>query len=239
MAVATSKTPIDPGAILRIKKLLEKETRKTLAVRLGVSEMSLSYWLTGKKQPSATAYLKLARLTQGDDRDWFLSKAGESEIVALARDSDSTARDRSLIRNKRGYKDIPLLRDSAAAGTPRAIDDSEVELMLQLPKDWFLPGSKLQAVRVAGDSMYPLIRSGFIVFVDMRSQSKESLCDRIVAARNEDGVTIKYLREDDGVYMLAPYETSETNRIQILKSEDGWEIVGEVVKWIGEPPKVK
>jgi SOS-response transcriptional repressor LexA len=136
-----------------------------------------------------------------------------------------------------GGRQVPVLRDAAAAGTPRAIDEGEIEYTLTFPPSLLPRGGKLFGVKIEGDSMSPFLETGYVVLIDVASRSPERLAGRMVAAREGDGLTIKWLRKQgDGVYLLVPQNTSLRHQIHIMHADGDWSIVGEVVKWIGEPP---
>jgi len=72
--------------------------------------------------------------------------------------------------------------------------------------------------------------------VDVSRRDLKKLNERMVAARIGDSVTIEWLRKAGKFFQLVPQNTSLRHEIRILTEDDNWSIVGEVVKWIGEPP---
>ncbi len=84
--------------------------------------------------------------------------------------------------------------------------------------------------------MAPILLDGHIVIINVASRNPAQLVWRMVAARNAEGVTIKWLRLNSGVYSLVPQHTAPEFEIAYLRPLGDFEIVGEVVKWIGEPP---
>lgn len=86
--------------------------------------------------------------------------------------------------------------------------------------------------------MEPMVLDGHVVIVDTDQNDPAHLVDEMVAAR-DDGITIKWLREDEGEYMLMPNHVSPRFPIRRLRPGGGVSIVGRVVKWIGEPPSIR
>ena len=139
------------------------------------------------------------------------------------------------------YRRVPLLKDAAAAGTPRAIDEKEIETYLTLPEQWIGRKSSITAIRVVGDSMLPILDDGYIALVDTSVRDPKRLVNQMVAARADDGVTIKWLRREKGhgsdMYLLVPQNTSQRHPVRVItEGSESVSIVGIVVKWIGEPP---
>jgi SOS-response transcriptional repressor LexA len=135
---------------------------------------------------------------------------------------------------------IPLLKDSAAAGTPRALDEKNIETQLEIPA-WMCPKAKgCVAIRVTGDSMSPILEDGYIVLVDTTQRDPKKLVNEMVAARDsEGGVTFKWLRKMKNVYVLMPNHTSLRHDPIVIDSDDDYAVVGRIVHFIGQPPRPK
>ncbi len=196
------------------------------AEAIGVTQSLVSLWERGDSRPTASALVKIAEFADDAQRALWVTEAGLSRM-AVAEDED-------------GVRRVPVLKDAAAAGTPRAVDPSNVEYYVALPTAWLPRNGKLVALHVAGDSMAPLVNDGYIVIVNTAQRVADVLLGHMVAARDgEGGVTIKWLRRDEGHYFLIPQNTSERHPIRMLRDEGNWSIVGEVVKIIGDPPAPK
>jgi len=197
----------------------------------GVTQVAISNWEKGENPPSTAALARLATLTSDEDlRQMLLAETG---IESLAGTPSGRPKVPDMVRA------IPMLRDPVAAGTPRATDEREVEQTLVLPKMWFPPGGELYAVKVAGESMAPIINDGYIVIINTSQRDPKRLIERMVAAREGDGVTIKWLRKDGDIYMLVPQHVSPRYQVRVMRPEGDFSIVGAVVRWIGEPPPVR
>lgn len=91
------------------------------------------------------------------------------------------------------FRALPYMRDEAAAGTGRVVED-QVEGYVVVHERIARSGGRLVCVRIAGDSMAPTLPDGSIVAVQISDADPRDQVGRIVAARTDDGdVTIKRL----------------------------------------------
>lgn len=195
--------------------------QRDLAQAIGVSQGAVGQWEIGRSAPDAKHLLKMAEIAGADDRAWLREAAG----VKDAKSSDDVS-----------HAFVPLLRDAAAAGTPRAIDEREIQERLPVAKHLVPRNGKVVAVKVSGDSMEPIILDGYTVFIDTSERDPDKLNGWMVAARDDGaGVTIKWLRLQDNEWMLIPQHTSEEHPIRAMKEHGDWSIVGKVLFWIGMP----
>jgi SOS-response transcriptional repressor LexA len=218
------------GLIKQVRKsigLTQIEFAKSIGTQQGV----LTNWETGKYAPSSEGLVKIAALTEDKSlKRQLLEASGLAAFVSRPEPKSPTT----------GYPtlSIRLLRDSAAAGTPRMVDEREVERLLVLPKFMFPNAAgEIVAIRVKGDSMEPMILPGSIVFLDVSQREAKKLAGSMVAARVDGGVTIKFLRKSRGTYLLVPYHISPRHDVTPLSDLAGDAIIGRVLTWISEPPK--
>lgn len=122
------------------------------------------------------------------------------------------------------YYAMPLLSDRAAAGPPTAVNESDVEDIVLLHRR-ALRGGTYSAIRVRGDSMHPRIPDESIIAINHERRDPRELEGKIVAARHDGGITVKYLRTLHGQLMLVP-ENVAFHRIMLLADDD--DIVGAV-----------
>ena len=225
------------------KEILDLSQRD-LATRLDVSQSNVSKWESGALVPEAHHLMNLATLLEGRAESlYFLEAAG---VPAEYFNGDPRYTDSSMpsefisgaVPIPAMYQ-VPLLRDAAAAGTPRAIEEGQIEMMIPVLKSWAPRGSALVAFRVAGESMLPILFDSYVVVVDTAQRDPKRLTSKIVAARVGDGVTVKWLRKHGGIYMLVPQNTSARFPITVLKEDEDCGIVGAVVTWYGFPSAVK
>ena len=129
---------------------------------------------------------------------------------------------------------IPLLTDAAAAGSPREISDADIEGYALAYYSWCPQPENFTCVRVRGDSMTPVLHDGAIVAIDHSQRDPALLNQRMVAARHEGGVTIKWLeRLPDGALRLAP-ENKSHPAVTLPRTSDN-PILGLVSWWWNRP----
>ena len=226
--MAKSKT-LDPGAPGHIKnwRTSARLSRLALSQSLGVSKTTVSNWELGFNEPGATTYRKIAELALPPDKEWFLRKSGSSdkEIEVLAgTGAPSTDRGNECV-------DIKVYK-SAGAGAFRSVEETP-DHTVPFPRAWLPTTQKLVGLVVEGDSMSPLIETGFIVIVDRTKKTAASALNHIVAASDGTGVTIKHMVERDDGYWLTPHNMNIENRPTPVGPST--RIIGVVVKWIGQP----
>jgi phage repressor protein C with HTH and peptisase S24 domain len=80
----------------------------------------------------------------------------------------------------------PVAELAVAAGAGRELWDQECESWVDVPSD--VPSGRYVALRVAGDSMTPLLHSGDTVLVKLGTDVAR---DTVVVARCDDGYVVK------------------------------------------------
>ncbi len=191
----------------------------------GVHQAVVARWEQGKFEPPGRAIAAMARLAGEPERWWWLERVGLQKDDMTINQLDSQ------------YIPIPLLKESVAAGSGRALNEAEIDKYLSFPREWIPRSSKVTALRVKGDSMWPIIDDGYIVLVDTSERDPKRLIGEMVAAREGDGVTIKWLRKEGRFFHLVPQHTSVRHPVRILTPDEDFGVIGRVLKWIGEPPK--
>lgn len=200
-------------------------TQTALAEALGSSQGAVTRWERKIDSPPISAFLVLAELVPEEQRAFWIELAGGSPSEEEAVTSH--------------LRSIPVLRDAAAAGTPRIIEEKEIDYTLLFPPHLLPAGGKLVGIKVYGDSMAPILETGYVALIDIAQRQATKLVDKMVAVREGDGVTLKWLRKQEDLYLLVPQNTSPRHPVRIMKAEGDWSIIGEVVKWIGTPRPVK
>jgi SOS-response transcriptional repressor LexA len=221
---------LPPGKAIkkfRVEGLQCTQTR--LAEMLGVTLSTVAKWESGNVKPSKMAILALA------ERD-FQNKAYWLELAGPLHASVGSLVDAYKQTHSFDPDKVQAIRIHGSAGAgPNRFPSSEAEEQIFLPRSWFKSGQVLIGLHVKGDSMAPLIEDGFLVLVDVHdNQDFASLDGKVVAARDEHGVCIKWLRKKGrSFYLISQNVSAEYPPIEVER--DGYAVVGRVVKWIGEP----
>jgi len=226
-------------------------TQAQFAAALEVGQGNVSKWEKGDNRPVPDVFVRIAGLVEGADRFFFWEEAGlpseyfmgtaekkmPSEIVRATKTviAESFAPVGDRASKTADAVLVPLLSDSAAAGSPRAINANDVQEYLTIPRHMLPTSGTIVAVRVKGDSMAPLVNDGNTVFVDLTDRDPRHLVGKMVVAHNGEGVTVKFLRQDKKDLLLVPYNISPRHDVMVFRPREGWSIVGSVVLWIGMP----
>lgn len=242
----------------RLRKAL-KLSGAAFAQRLGTTAMSISRWERGLVEPPADVYLIAGKLA-GDPDCWFFweragltrtdiaavvpdleqrlyKRDGKTEIEVVAARGATKHGSITELKKRPDAVAVPLLKDAAAAGSPRLIDQAAVEDVLIVPRRYCPHPDFTTCIRVSGDSMRPILEEGYVVAVDTAQIEPKELIEKMVAARDPDGgITIKWLRKVKDDFLLVPQNTSTRHQPVILSKEPGWKIVGKVVWCLFQAP---
>jgi transcriptional regulator with XRE-family HTH domain len=246
---------------LRIKKLRKALdlTQHTLALRLGVLPWAVASWEQGRWEPSGEHYAQLARLASPEDAWFFLGKLGiDKDLVrsklpqrGLAGSAKQPAvvppeiRIYTLDEWKQGTADrlryqvqIPVLRDEAAAGSPREINERDIESFIAVPGKFVPRGpASYTGIYIRGDSMEPILRDRFLVVVDHSERDPVRLRGRMVAALVQGGVLVKWLSRDTRRERIVLRSQNQEYEDILLESPETDPIIGDIVFWWGAQGK--
>jgi phage repressor protein C with HTH and peptisase S24 domain len=243
----------------RIRQLLTdlKLTQAALSERLGVSPATVSRWLAGKNEPTAETYVALGNLAGRPDGAYFWERAGidTSELAdPILRQTISSIQtaleDFKLITSKKVSQHlagkgnavaVPLMNvtafgDRVPPHENVRLSQAKVEDVLLAPLSWCPHPENMLCMHVAGDSMYPIIPSGSILFLDTASTDRDQVNERLVVASHRDlGFKVARLQRLAGSDLLVsanpkylPLDVSNTTR---------WKIFGEVLWWVTKDVK--
>jgi SOS-response transcriptional repressor LexA len=235
------------GKLMKGKRL----TQQTLAAKMNVTQASVSNWIAGKKEPKPEMYFRMAKiwpdapeipllLKRASDISGSFQVPGYEPMLGKRKPAAGTRRVKFGKLTSEAVE-LPLLKDPAATGTPRQVNEEEIEDYLALPGSLCPHPEEMVCIKVQGDSMSPMLEDGYIVAVDTAQKDRTRLHGQMVAARDpEGGVTIKWLRLVGKQEILMAQHTSKRHQPVFLSSGDaenetGWASVGRVLWWIGMP----
>jgi len=229
-----------------------KLSQGELGKKLKTSAMAVSRWERGETEPAAESYIRLGNLA-GDPLCWFFwACAGIStaDVMRVLPTADRRLRQgriasvnlvhagaRSSLQPE-DFIAVPLLPIRAA--TPGAegdevadLDQLKPEAMWAAPARWCPNPQATISLRVAGNSMSPLILDGYIVAVDTSSTSRDGLVGKIVIAWNpkEKALLLSRLIRFDHTEALV--SDQHGHRSVLLGNGSHWRIVGRVLWWAG------
>ncbi len=172
---------------LKAARIASKQTQRDVYEWLGVGQSTFSAWETGQSEPSIGIFLKLCqRYEIHDILGHFLPESSLSspedrldpsmlkKLLALPDDSLAAVKncldfEYRVTKRKRipfpTLRKIPLFTQAATAGLGSYTDDDHAELC-----ELHAPEESDFAIRIAGDSMEPLIHDDQIVFVRQQTE---------------------------------------------------------------------
>lgn len=233
---------------LRVKKLRKARglTQHTLAQKLGVLPWAVASWEQGRWEPSGEHYAHLARLADPDDAEFFLKKIGldRQALHSLVPPSGPTPpeiRIYTMDAWKPGTEErlrfqiqIPVLRDEAAAGSPREINDRDIDSFVAVPSKFVPKGpAAYTGIYIRGDSMEPVLSDRFIVIVDHTRRDAARLRGRIVAALVNDGVLVKRLAPQSKGSRIVLHSENAVYEDIVIENPESNPIIGDVAFWWG------
>lgn len=196
----------DVGQRLRAARKALGISQAEVAQQLGLPQSTVSDYELDKSPVQHDMCLAM-EYKFGINHSWVLTGQGEMFLTARPRPGGALPVERPIIitdkaelevlENLEGrdrYYAVAYLRDAAAAGTGRIVED-EIEGYCIIHERVAPRPENLRCIRVSGDSMTPALTDGSIVAVDITLKTPRRADGRIVCARiSEDEVVIKRLR---------------------------------------------
>jgi DNA-binding transcriptional regulator YiaG len=219
--------PEQGSLAFRIKTLRGTKNWKQaqLAAFCGVSQVSVSQWESQKEKsrsvPSAKILLKLSELAPEADRQWWRDQAAEQTGFDLLNGVSSGPGVIPLT-----FRTIPLVKGIKGMDTLGTVAVTDVERNLHFPDEWFPEGGTIRAVRIHSQSAIPLI-----AMVDISRRDRDRLLGHIVAVQASEGIEVRWLKQEDGIYLLLPFQPDQA--VKRLRTHGEQSIVG-LVRWIGD-----
>ena len=237
----------------RIRRLLAdlKLTQASLAERLGVSPATVSRWIQGKIEPTAETYVALGNLAPRPGGVYFWERAGIDTSglpdAAFGKALSSlrvNLEDFTLISGHKASTQIagknavaiPLLNvtaygDRTAPPENVSLSEAQVEDILLAPLSWCPHPEDMISMRLAGDSMAPVILPGSIIFIDTATTNRDHLNQKIAVVAHRDlGFKVARFQRVSGTdllvssnYKYPPLDISNASK---------WKVFGEVLWWV-------
>jgi SOS-response transcriptional repressor LexA len=219
------------------------------------SAMGVSRWERGAQEPPSHSYIELGNLAGDPDCWFFWGRAGlrnEDLMRVLPKLRNRFPRPAMQAFdfvhagsggrkvNKAQLVAIPLLKIVAATNgengdSPPSLHDAPVESFIAAPSDWCPNPASTYSLRVHGNSMSPLIHTGYILVVDSSQTERSKLDGKIVIAWHKDaGLTVSSFRRYDHTEVLQP-ENREYQSIT-MDRKNSWKIIAKVLWWIAKAP---
>lgn len=184
---------------------------RELSRRMGVSNVSLSQWASGKNRPSEEGLQALCEYFEVTPSFILYGDGNAPQGQSIALDDDTYS--------------IPLLRVDASCGSGRVVDGSASALVRFVRVSGaflrqFCPTANkgsLQIITVIGDSMEPTLHDGDAVIVDRSDTSL--LREGLYCVRLGEGLFVKrvqmmpagiVLLSDNTLYKPIPVESPES-----------------------------
>ena len=197
----------------------------------------------------------MARLAPPEDAWFFLSKLGIDKEMVRAKWPELGAEPagtppvtqppeiriytmeewkQGTVERLRFQIQIPVLRDEAAAGSPREIYERDIDSFVAIPAKFVPKGpSAYTGICIRGDSMEPILSDRFIVVVDHTNRDPIRLRGRMVAALMQEGVLVKWLARESRRDRIVLHSQNPEYADIVLEAPEKNPIIGDVVFWWG------
>jgi len=250
MAARSKGVPRTIGQRLKAARSELGISQAKMASDLGIAQATLADYELDRYPPSRPLCMAI-EFTYGISHMWVLEGKGSIRNAAARRpgaagapapmpppiiitDKNELARLENLEGRDR-YHAVPYLRDAAAAGTGRIVEDA-IEGYCIIHERVAPRPENLRCVRVSGESMVPVLTDGSIVAVDITLSAPRLVNGKIVCARvSEEEVVIKRMQLQHP-YALLFSENPDQDRyppvvLDLGEREDA--VIGQVVwAWV-------
>lgn len=213
------------GKIIREVRRKKGWTQKDLARALGVAQARISEWERGIGSPTVENYIILSG-EYGFDLAWLLSgqEAKRFDVEKIPQPvikfAEAGVEPQDL--ETANYLSVPLLADPIAAGEPM-INLDEIAEWAWIHISQIGKRKNLVAIRIAGNSMHPLILDGAIVAIDRDDHKPPGL---FAVRCPDEGVTVKHVKVLDHALLLVPENRDfEERLITLAKGESLHDVI--------------
>jgi len=180
--------------------------------------------------------------------EWLLTGKGPKELfAATVREKEAiykipqisiitSAEIKESLQNQVSYNEcipIPIISESVAVREPSNIEDKDIERFAFVRKTWIKRGHIYRCLRVQCNDMHPIISENFVIAIDLNENNPLELENKIVAARYNGRIALRYLQLSEKEYVLLPNDTRKYKPIVIPKTRPN-HIIGKVAWWCGK-----
>lgn len=171
---------------LRIQKNI---TQKQIADFCDKSDVAISYWENGSREPSAIDISKLSTLFNVSVNDLLL-KDLRFDNAEMIKDTVKIA-----------------IYGSIKAGIPLESQNDIVDYM-DIPREWVKGGRQLFGLKISGDSMYPKYQDGEVVIFEHTDDIETYKNKDCAVMINHTESTFKKVLVNEQGIVLQPYNAS-------------------------------
>ena len=211
-----------PALRLKTARKRLRMSQAEMASRVGVPRSTLTEYEQGKYEIPRQVCIAL-EYKLGINQVWLLSGEGDMFLQVAPRPGRSAGEGISVaelvtrpivitdkselehlnaLEGRDRFYAVPYLRDAAAAGTGRVVED-EIEGYCIIHERVAPRPENLRCVRISGESMAPVLPDSSIIAVDITLNNPRLVDGKIVCARvSEEEVVIKRLRLQDHYLIL-------------------------------------
>ena len=233
-------------------------TTEEFAAELGCSRAALVDWKRGAANPSSQVFISLGNLA-GDPSCWFfwscaglyrrdlmrvlppvrlnVIQNGEADLAIAHAGAGKHLFSHPLLHA------IPILpvRVAAVGTEGDKIDDLRnvsASGCIASPSNWCPNPRFTNCLRVAGDSMAPLICDGYIIVVDTSQVENEKLDGELIVAWDATaGLVVARLKRNAGRESLV--SANQEYSSLVTEPNKQFRIIGKVLWWVGREAPVK
>ena len=197
MSTVKSTPPITEASrrISDLRKAL-RLSQEEFAARMGVGRIAALYWESGRSQPSADTYVRMAKVAKEVDLAsavWFWQQVGVDrdalkDLIPEFNKSTKKAeqRVRHFTENAGGsVVVVPLLREVANLNAPTLASEDQIEAWLPLPAVLLQNPSKTSCLRAPKGMASLGLGGNDLLVIDASEVLIERLWDKMVIAKHQ------------------------------------------------------
>jgi len=224
------------GQRLRRARKAKGLTLQQLGRAAGLSRQRLSKYEKGEHLPDLEVLVRIAGVL-GESVSRLLDTGGiagrmPAELTLAA--GGGRAEQFEAVERVENYVPVPLLRDEVAGGAPREVNEDDVEGFAIIYQAWCSRPQDYTVVRVAGDSMHPVLEDGSLVAINHRQRNPRLLDGKIVAFRKNGGATVKVCHFVQPDLVIGKPANPDSREFVIFRGEEVNDcVIGKVEWWWG------